>query len=149
MNNLMCEHVSWHRKSIPTAAMTFLHPRLRLRPRGYFYPARPPRKKTPDGRDLELHFVDIKKAYFNGIPRRRLHLFVPKELGLHKGAIARLKRCVYGTRDAGMIWEETYAQALLDMGFRRGLSSPCCFFSKDLQVAVVVYGRRVQCCWTP
>ena len=81
-------------------------------------------RRLKDGRALEVSFIDIKKAYFNGIPRRRLHLFAPRELGQPKGAIARLKRCVYGTRDAGMIWEETYAQSLLDLGSRRGLASP-------------------------
>ena len=39
------------------------------------------RRKTDDGRDLELLFIDIRKAYFNAIPKRKLHIFVPKELG--------------------------------------------------------------------
>ena len=77
-------------------------------------------RSLPDGRALEMSFIDIKKAYFNAIPRRQLHLFLPREMGLGPRAVARLKRCVYGTRDAGMRWEETYSQALLDLGFRRG-----------------------------
>ena len=85
------------------------------------------RRRLGDGRALEVSFIDIKKAYFNGIPRRDLHLFVPKELGLGTKAIAHLKRCVYGTRDAGLIWEDCYASALVNMGFRRGVSRPCCF----------------------
>ena len=77
---------------------------------------------------LAVSFVDVRKAYFNGVPRRRLHLFFPKELGLEKGAVAHLKRCVYGARDAGMIWEDCYAHVLVKTGFRRGIASPCCFF---------------------
>ena len=77
---------------------------------------------------LEISFVDIRKAYFNAVPRRSIHLTFPKEMGMPTHMVAKLKRCVYGTRDAGQLWEDCYAQKLIDMGFIRGLSSPCCFF---------------------
>ena len=60
-------------------------------------------RRHPNGELLERSFVDVKKAYFNGIPRRRLHLFMPKGMGLGKQAVGLLKKCVYGTRDAGMV----------------------------------------------
>ena len=85
------------------------------------------KRKLKDGRALEISFIDIKNAYFNAVPKRRLHLFVPREMGLPQGSTAHLKRCVYGTRDAGQLWEETYSNALLQLGIRRGLASPCCF----------------------
>ena len=55
-----------------------------------------------------VSFIDIREAYFHGVPKRKLHLFLPREMGLGTKAVARLKRCVCGTRDAGMIWEECY-----------------------------------------
>ena len=87
------------------------------------------RRTTQDGRPLEISFVDVKKAYFHGVRRRNLHLFPPKELGLGKNATAHLLRCAYGTRDAGQIWEDVYAHALVKMGLRRGVANPCCFCS--------------------
>lgn len=72
-------------------------------------------RRLVDGRAIEASFIDIKKAYFDRNSRGRLHLFLPREMGREKGADAHLNRCVYGTRDAGMIWEETYSQALLDL----------------------------------
>ena len=39
-----------------------------------------------------------------------------------------------------MIWEETYRQALLDVGFVAGLANPCCFNHPDRGIAVVVHG---------
>ena len=92
-----------------------------------------------------LSFVDIKKAYFNGKPKRNVHLAFPKELGIADNVCAHLKRCVYGTRDAGAIWEECYASALVDMGFTRGVASPCCFFHSDLRLMVVVHGDDFTC----
>ena len=47
---------------------------------------------------------------------------------------------MYGTRDAGSIWEDTYAAQLETMGFIRGRASPCCFYNPDSKVSIVVHG---------
>ena len=54
--------------------------------------------------------------------------------------MARLKRCMYGTRDAGAIWETCYSQALASAGFEQRKASPCCFYHREWQVSVVVHG---------
>ena len=95
--------------------------------------------------EIVLSFVDIKKAYFNGVPRRNVHLAFPKELAIPEHLVAHLKRCVYGTRDAGAIWEDCYADALVDMGFERGTASPCCFHHPTLRLRVVVHGDDFTC----
>ena len=64
-------------------------------------------RKLSDGRPLEVSFIDIKQAYVNAVPTRKLHLILPREMGLGPKAVVHLRRCVYGTRDAGMLWEET------------------------------------------
>ena len=74
-----------------------------------------------------MSFIDVRKAYFHGVPARKLHVCFPKKLGAQPGRAARLVRCMYGTRDAGAIWEETYAKALLQMGLTCGRASACCF----------------------
>ena len=86
------------------------------------------RRTTQDGRRLGIAFVDVNTAYFHDVPRRNLHLFLPTELGLGKNATEHLLKCVYGTRDAGQIWEDVCAHALVKMGFRRGVADPCYFF---------------------
>lgn len=64
----------------------------------------------------------------------------PKELGIPSHLVAELKRCAYGTRDAGAIWEHTYRLALESMGFISGSASPCCFHHPGRSIAVVVHG---------
>ena len=88
------------------------------------------RKTMADGSvlPLRLSFIDIKKAYFNGVPSRQIYMSLPPELGLPKHFVAKQTRCVYGTRDAGMIWEQCYRDALEAMGFVSGVSNPCLFF---------------------
>ena len=61
-------------------------------------------------------------------------------MGLPPGTYGKLKRCCYGTRDAGALWEECYARALVDLGFTRGKGCPTCFFHKQKQISVVVHG---------
>ena len=97
-------------------------------------------RKDAKGRPLELAFIDVKKAYFNAVPKRVIHLVPPKELGLPAGYVARLRRCAYGTRDAGLLWEETYSDRLTDMGFTRGTASPCVFVHKKRGLRCVVHG---------
>ena len=57
-----------------------------------------------------------------------------------KEVVGRLRRCIYGTRDAGAIWEETYTNVLKKLGFTQGVSSPCCFVHKDWGLSLVVHG---------
>ena len=90
--------------------------------------------------DLQISFVDVKKAYFYGIPERTLYVRLPPELGLGKDVVGKLVRCMYGTRDAGAIWENCYATCLTGIGFTQGISSPCCFNHPEWNVSVVVHG---------
>ena len=53
--------------------------------------------------------------------------------------MAKQVRCVYGTRDAGAMWEDTYSGALEDMGSTAGAASPC-FHHPERDTSVVVHG---------
>ena len=98
------------------------------------------RRHGHTGQPLKLSFVDIRKAYFNGTPKRKMFLHMPGELGLPKHVVGYLVRCAYGTRDAGAIWEETFAGALVAIGFERGAASACCFYHTAKDIAIVVHG---------
>ena len=96
-------------------------------------------ERTYKGQPLKLHFIDIRKAYFNARPKRDLYVRLPSELGLGRNVVGKLQRCMYGTRDAGALWELTYANALLEAGFVQGRSGPCCVYHTDLHLSLVVH----------
>ena len=108
-------------------------------PDAAFYAATPPleakrmllsqwaTERRRGGRPLKVSFIDVRKAYFHGTPTRKLFVRLPKELGMSSDYVARLDRCMYGTRDAGMLWEMVYTDALKAAGFTQGVASPCCF----------------------
>ena len=91
-------------------------------------------EQSRNGSDLQLSFVDVKKAYFYGVPDRNLYVRFPPEL------VGKLVRCMYSTRDAGAFWETCYTDYLVGMGFVQGVASPCCFEHKAWKVSVVVHG---------
>ena len=121
-------------------------------PTDAFYAATPPleskrllfsqwaTERKRDGRHLKISCVDIRKAYFNGKPNRSLYVRLPPELGLPRNVLGKLVRCMYGTRDAGAIWETCYVDCLVGMGFAQGLGSPCCFYHSEWKISVVVHG---------
>ena len=47
---------------------------------------------------------------------------------------------MYGTLDAGMIWETTYRRCLEDLGFVPGKAGPCCFDNTGWKLSLVVPG---------
>ena len=58
-----------------------------------------------------------------------------------EGKCALLKKSLYGTRDAPRNWEFEYADFHVnELGFTRGISSPCAFYHKEKNLRVVVHG---------
>ena len=96
--------------------------------------------RAPKNPKLKLRQIDIKKAYFHATPSRSLYVKVMKELGLPPNTYGRLKKCCYGTRDAGALWEECYAGVLMDVGFVRGRSCPTLFHHPQRRISIVVHG---------
>ena len=93
-----------------------------------------------DDPDVQLSFMDVTKAYFNAAPKRRIYVRAPPELGLPKGSFGLLKRCCYGTRDAGQLWESCYSDVLCALGFQRGVSCPTAFYHPKRKIHIVVHG---------
>ena len=52
----------------------------------------------------------------------------------------KLRKCLYGIRDAPKLWEGLYTRTLINMGFRAGKASASCFCHPKLDVRCVVHG---------
>ena len=70
---------------------------------------------------------------------------LPRELGLPGHMVAKQIRCVYGTWDAGALWEDCYREAFESMGFKSEVASPCIFHHADRDSTVVVRGDDFTC----
>ena len=78
-----------------------------------------PRKK--------LIFLYAKKAHLRAPSVRDVCVALPPERA-KPGYCYRLRRCLYGTRDAPQQWERFAAAALEALGFKRGRASAVCFY---------------------
>ncbi len=98
---------------------------------------------VPDHLNKKSGFIDIRKAYFHAKVKRLVYVSLPEEFcepGEFGQVCGRLNYSLYGTRDAASNWEECYSQALVKLGFKAGLSSPCIFFHPVREISTVVHG---------
>ena len=94
---------------------------------------------TSGAKERKLLLIDVRKAYLHAEVGRNIFVQLPKEMNL-PGKCARLKRCLYGTRDAASRWEKLYSDILVGAGFMKGVSSPCCFYHPVWDARCVVHG---------
>ena len=88
-----------------------------------------------------LQFFDVKKAHFWAQAERDLYVELPEDYKmLHDIAsdkVGKLRRSMYGMRDAAQLWEKTVAKELTTLGFIRGWSNGCLFYHpvRDLRTS--------------
>jgi hypothetical protein len=75
------------------------------------------RRTSQGGRKILV--IDARKAHLHAPAERLVYVDLPPEVR-QPGMCARLRRCLYGTRDAPARWEAFLASELEKMGFERG-----------------------------
>ena len=88
----------------------------------------------------KLMFIDISKAYLHAeVLSDDIYVELPREMML-PNMCGRLRRALYGTRQAARAWEEEYTRTLMEVGFKRGRCNPCMFYHRERDVRVLVHG---------
>ncbi len=82
---------------------------------------------------LCLDFTDVMRAYFHAKARREVYVELPKE-DQQEGMCGRLKKTMYGTRDAAQNWELEYTEMMTEAGFIQGSYSACIFYHKERNI---------------
>ena len=81
----------------------------------------------PNGKGgRKILVIDAKKAHLHAFAEREVWVNLPPEVAI-PGMCAKLRRCLYGTRDASQRWEAFLASELRRHGFTQGKASPCVF----------------------
>ena len=96
-------------------------------------------KKGHKATGMKLDFIDVRRAYFHAEARRKVYVRLPPE-DYMEGYCGKLKKAMYGTRDAAQNWEYAYVAFMEKVGFARGAASPCVFYMKGRNLRVVVHG---------
>lgn len=81
--------------------------------------------------DLNLSSIDIRQAYLQAKLSEELYMQVPPGMPDtdHEGnrLVARLKRSLYGLKQAGREWHTLFTTTLKEWGFRQSAIDVCLF----------------------
>ena len=67
------------------------------------------KNKKKEGKKLD--FIDIRRAYFHALARRKIYVHLQPE-DYEEGMCGRLLKAMYGTRDAAQNWEFEYCATM-------------------------------------
>ncbi len=73
-----------------------------------------------------LDFGDIVRAYFHAKARRKVYVHLSAE-DFEVGLRGRLRKAMYGTRNAAPNWEMVCTEMMLEAKFEQGVCSTCVF----------------------
>ena len=69
--------------------------------------------------DLHLRSVDISHAFINGELEEEIYMQQPEGYHFGKpGYVLRLRKSLYGLKQAGRVWSNTLAERLIAMGLQ-------------------------------
>jgi len=74
--------------------------------------------------DLEIFAANIGNAYLNAPCREKIWTVAGKEFGSEEGSVMIIVRALYGLKSSGAAWHATFAQKLIEMGYRSTKADP-------------------------
>lgn len=80
---------------------------------------------------LELDQMDVSTAYLNGELKEDIYLSPPEGVDIPAGHCWKLKRSIYGLKQAGRTWNITFDKKLGELGFARLDSETCLYVFRD------------------
>lgn len=79
----------------------------------------------------QLGFVvkqyDVETAFLNGNLEEVVYMVPPEGIRVQDGMVCRLRRSLYGLKQAAAVWHKTIRQVFLAMEFKQCRSEPCLF----------------------
>ena len=71
--------------------------------------------------------LDVKTAFLNGLLKEAIWVMSPKGIDGHPSRCYRLKRAIYGLKQAHLAWHKRLCEDLQNLGFEELPSAPCVF----------------------
>ena len=97
--------------------------------------------KGKNGEPLVMSFLDISRAHPHAdVLRDNIYIAAPKEMGLAEDQCLLLRKCWYGTRDAGQGFEFKVRECFVKYDFDPGSFSTCVYRHKVKLLMYLVHG---------
>jgi len=78
-----------------------------------------------------IKIYDIKTAFLHGNIREEIFMELPDGLRDNKGQVCKLKKSIYGLKQAGKCWNEFLTDVLIRCGLRQSKEDSCLFYVKE------------------
>ena len=93
--------------------------------------------------DLELHQMDVNIAFLNGDIDETIYMVQPENFvsGDSKNMVCKLKKSIYGLKQASRQWYHKFHQVILSFGFEMNVIDDCIYhkFSGSKYIFLVLY----------
>lgn len=93
--------------------------------------------------NLELHQMDVKTAFLNGDIDETIYMKQPENFvfGDPKKIVYKLKKSIYGLKQASRQWYYKFHQVVLSFGFEMNVVDDCIYhkFSRSKFIFLVLY----------
>ncbi|KAE8887010.1 hypothetical protein PF005_g31320 [Phytophthora fragariae] len=76
---------------------------------------------------LKIRQFDIETAFLNGTLDEDVNMAVPQGVRADGGLVCKLRRSLYGLKQAAAVWFKTIRAAFVEMGFVQCRADPCLF----------------------
>jgi hypothetical protein len=77
---------------------------------------------------LELHHLDVKSAYLNGVLEEEIFMMQPPDYQDGTSLVCKLHKAIYGLKQAGKVWNDLLNQTFSDLGYTRSRADPCLYY---------------------
>lgn len=74
---------------------------------------------------------DVKTAFLNGELEEEIYMRQPIGFDDKSGRVCRLKRSLYGLKQASRVWNKKFTDFLQSFGLKISKADPCVFIGKD------------------
>ncbi|GMF25303.1 unnamed protein product [Phytophthora fragariaefolia] len=84
---------------------------------------------------------DVETAFLNGDLEEEVYMVPPEGINVRDGMVCRLRRSLYGLKQAAVVWHKTIRSVFIVLGFKQSKSDPCLFVRVGQQgpVYIVLY----------
>ncbi|DBA04559.1 TPA: hypothetical protein N0F65_011107 [Lagenidium giganteum] len=91
-------------------------------------------------RKFKVKQFDVETAFLNGKLEENVYIRPSEGNQINPGMVCKLKKSIYGLRQAAAVWYKTIREVMVSIGFAPCVSDSCMFFKRgDSPVYVVLY----------
>lgn len=89
--------------------------------------------------NLKIHQMDAVTAFLQGDITEEIYLEQPQGFNDGSGRVCKLRRAIYGLKQAGRQWNKKLDTRLKKMGLKCSEMDPCIYFTDDLKLMIAIY----------